>query len=245
MKEGFFAKYPQFFSSSPVGNWPLRLNARYEAIIEQNRKAFNGARVLDIASHDGRWSFAALEAGASHATGIEVRPELLAAAEKNMDALAVGRDRYRFEIGDVFERSDVFKRGYDIVMCLGFLYHTARHEELFDLIRRTQAKLVIIDTGISKLEGNFLEIRQDVVDHPAMGHSDTGVVGGKILVGRPTKGAVCMMLSHFGYEVTIVDWADLIKRTGAKVAMGKPIGANNPLKDYANGTRTTFKATLK
>ena len=244
MKDGFFSKYPQFFSSSPVGNWPLRLNARYEVIIEQNRQALQGARVLDIASHDGRWAFAELEAGAEHVTGIEVRPELLDAAEKNMKALGMGRHRYCFEIGDVFERSDVFKRKYDVVMCLGFLYHTARHEELFDLIRQTHAKLVVVDTGVSKVAGNFLEVRQDVVDHPAMGDSTTGVVGGKILVARPTRGAVQMMLGNFGYQVTEVDWASLIKKMGVNIALGRPIGANNPLRDYGTGGRTTFYATL-
>ena len=33
-----------------------RLNLRHEAMIAANRDILTGARVLDLASHDGRWS---------------------------------------------------------------------------------------------------------------------------------------------------------------------------------------------
>ena len=56
---GFFSTHSRFFESSVVGSWPERLDARYEAIVTPNKDAFTGARVLDLASHDGRWSFAA------------------------------------------------------------------------------------------------------------------------------------------------------------------------------------------
>ena len=59
----FFDKYSRFFDTSSVGNWPDRLNSRYRAIISANKSLFDGARVLDLASHDGRWSYAALDAG--------------------------------------------------------------------------------------------------------------------------------------------------------------------------------------
>src|SRR3954470_3000649 len=49
-----------------------RMNERYEALFAGNRDIFKGARVLDLASHDGRYSFAALKTGAAHVTGVEV-----------------------------------------------------------------------------------------------------------------------------------------------------------------------------
>ena len=39
------------------------MNERYEALIAINKDIFDGARVLDLASHDGRYSFAALKTG--------------------------------------------------------------------------------------------------------------------------------------------------------------------------------------
>ncbi len=53
---GFFGKYPRFLETSGTASKPDRLNLRYEAMIQANCDILEGARVLDIASHDGRWS---------------------------------------------------------------------------------------------------------------------------------------------------------------------------------------------
>ena len=74
--ECFFDDYPRFYSTSKTGPSRHRLGARHRAIIEGNERLLVGRRVLDIASHDGRWSFAALKSGAAHVTGIEARPHL-------------------------------------------------------------------------------------------------------------------------------------------------------------------------
>ena len=50
-------------SRSATEQWN-RMNERYEALFASNRDIFDGARVLDLASHDGRYSFAALKTGA-------------------------------------------------------------------------------------------------------------------------------------------------------------------------------------
>jgi len=77
---GFFDQYPRFYDTSETFAYPSRLNLRHEAIFGENTDIFEGRRVLDIASHDGRWSFAALQAGAASVVGIEGRPELVASA---------------------------------------------------------------------------------------------------------------------------------------------------------------------
>ncbi|MDZ7733009.1 MAG: hypothetical protein U5R31_07715 [Acidimicrobiia bacterium] len=59
----FFDTFARFVDSSETGPWVERLNARYEALIHANRHLLDGARVLDLASHDGRFAFAALQAG--------------------------------------------------------------------------------------------------------------------------------------------------------------------------------------
>lgn len=60
----FFDKFPEFITGGTTGVDGKRLNHRYRAIIENQRDAFSNAKVLDLASHDGRWSLAALDAGA-------------------------------------------------------------------------------------------------------------------------------------------------------------------------------------
>src|SRR3990170_6442773 len=56
----FFDQFPRFYETSQTFAYPSRLNLRHEAIFGENQDIFEGRRVLDIASHDGRWSFASL-----------------------------------------------------------------------------------------------------------------------------------------------------------------------------------------
>ena len=59
---GFFDAFPKFVETSQTGPWCERLNARYLALVHANRDIIRGATVLDLASHDGRFTFAALGA---------------------------------------------------------------------------------------------------------------------------------------------------------------------------------------
>src|SRR5918993_4504345 len=70
----FFDDYPAFCGTGRTAAIPRRLNLRHRAIIEANQDILARARVLDLASHDGRWSFAALEAGATQRSGVEGSP---------------------------------------------------------------------------------------------------------------------------------------------------------------------------
>lgn len=240
----FFDKYDCFIQSSIVGNWPDRLNARYEAIIAANASRFHGARVLDLASHDGRWTFAALEAGAAHVVGIEVRDELIDAANRNMALLGVTPDRYRFEFGDIFERDDVFCEPFDVVLCLGLLYHTVRHVELIHLIRSTNAPTLILDTRLLDMAGEYSYIQSEAAEHPANGKDDIGVRDGQILVATPTSGAVRLTLGHFGYTVYQYDWLALLARLNLSTDLQQHQSEQNPVGDYARRERGTFLATL-
>ncbi len=125
----FFDEHQRFLESSSTASGLDRLNRRHVAIIDANRDILQGARVLDIASHDGRWTCAALEAGASHVTGVEARPELVQHARDNLGAYGHDADSYTLIGADVFEAlKDPTLQGqrFDVVMCLGFLYHTLR-----------------------------------------------------------------------------------------------------------------------
>ena len=94
VREEFFDRFADFYETSETSSFPWRLNLRHEAVIAQNADLFPGARVLDLASHDGRWSMAALEAGASSVLGIEARPELVANAETTLRRYGVDESRF-------------------------------------------------------------------------------------------------------------------------------------------------------
>ena len=59
--------------------------------------------ILDIACHDGRWSFAALKNGAKSVVGIESREHLVNNANKNMETYGIKQNSYRFIQNDIHQ----------------------------------------------------------------------------------------------------------------------------------------------
>ena len=206
---------------------------------------FEGATVLDLACHDCRWTFAAIDAGAKFVTGIEVRPDLVNAAEQNMRELGVRSDRYRLLEGDMFTFRQAFEDHCDVVLCLGILYHTARHVELIELMSRTGASTIIIDTMFADRSGCLSLIGLENSEPSAHGFDTIGVRDGKILFSLPTIEALTLMLDHFGYAVRRVDWQMLIAGLDLSPDLTSGPSANNPVGDYARNLRGTFVATKK
>lgn len=217
----FFNNFDRFYTTSNTSPFPHRLNGRYEAIISRNAHELTGKRILDIASHDGRWSFAALQAGAAHVTGIEPRQELIDNAIATFTHYGIDSARYEFRRGDVFDL--LGEQSFDIVFCLGFFYHTIRHAELLHRIERTGADLVIIDTEVSPLceelpptqtgdprlvfhNPNNIQLLLDPVTDQQMACADALSRNGKTLVGRTSRAAIRFMAEHFGYTCTQYDW---------------------------------------
>lgn len=233
-----------FLVSSSVGNWPIRLRLRHRAIIEHNADVFRGAAVLDIASHDGRWSFAALQAGAAHVTGLEARDEHVEKARDNFEQLGVPPERYEFNAGDVFARGDILARGYDVVLCLGFFYHTARHLELLSLIADGRPRVLILDTAVSPLPGPAIELLWESSSRP--GNAVTGSSGraGEALVAHPSGEALDMMLESVGFAGRAFDWPALLAQHGLPKTAPKGLTAENPMGDYIRGERMTIAANL-
>ncbi len=230
----FFEQYPRFYTTSSTAPTTARLNLRYEAIFGENQDIFTDAAVLDLASHDGRWSFAALASGAKTVVGIEARPELVQAAAENLEKYGYGADRARFVAGDVHEVLGTQDFSADVVLCLGFLYHTLRYNELLAGIRRTNARYLIIDTFSPFMMGqvpNVNVITEDA-DEEGKAAADSYTSGPSVLVGRPNLAAIKTMLGPYGYRVErLSDWAGLLRDNPGTDNCG----------DYQNGRRVTIR----
>jgi len=210
----FFDDHPRFLETSETAAGRDRLNLRHEAIITGNRHILEGARVIDIASHDGRWSCAALRAGAQHVIGVEARPDLVNHSRENMAHYGISPDAYHFECGDVFDvlgdrrlkRADA-----DVVMCLGFLYHTLRYPELFAGIRRLRPKYLILDTAVYDSTEKVVRIFNESTDKQSSAVAGHGARKGRILTGWPSVPALELMLSMWDFKVEeYVDWEGLV-----------------------------------
>jgi ubiquinone/menaquinone biosynthesis C-methylase UbiE len=230
----FFQDYRRFYSTGTAGvKAKRRLNLRYEAILEENKDLFQGARVLDIASHDGRFSLAALASGAESVIGIEARPNLVDHAVANLKHYGQDPDRFRFIVGDVHEVLNTEDLEVDVVLCLGFLYHTLRFTELLRGIRGTGADHLILDTQARPMldPEPFVRVQRERIEYQGNANPDAYSVGEYVLTGRPNLAAIKVMLGCYGYEVErFSDWPRLI-------------ADNPPAKcgDYAVGRRVTLR----
>lgn len=231
----FFEQFPRFYVTSSTSPTAVRLNLRYEAIFGENRDIFAGASVLDLASHDGRWSLAALATGARSVIGIEARPELVSAAAENLGEYGYGADRASFITGDVHEVLNTQDLEADVVLCLGFLYHTLRYSELMHGIRRARARYLIIDTFSPYMMGPVpnVNVITEEADEEGKAAGGTYTHGTSVLVGRPNLAAIRTMLGAYGYEVErLSDWAGLLRDN-------PPTPAD--CADYANQRRITAR----
>jgi Methyltransferase domain len=233
----FFDTHPRFYATSRTAAHRGRLNMRYEAIFAENRDIFEGARVIDIASHDGRWSFAALETGAAEVLGIEARDELVDAARANLDHYGVDPSRYRFVAGDVFDVLGRDEGPVDVVLCLGFLYHTLRYPELMHRIRDRAPRHLIVDTFVvaGRTAKPVVHLFTERTKRESNAVVDPFSHGNRTLVGWPSLTGLEALVEAYGFAVErYSDWGSLVR--------------DNPdlgnASDYAEGRRVTARCVL-
>ncbi len=235
LEQGFFDSYPHLYSTSQTGAKPNRLNKRHRALIDSNEAIIRGKSVLDIASHDGRWSLAACKAGARHVVGIEVREHLVKSAHTNMRKYQVSEDQVHFVLGDVLEVLDQLEPGsFETVFCFGFFYHTMHHMLLLSKIARLRPTHVILDTAIDLDPDSIVEVHDEAVATEGAGAVPDPGDPTRIVVGWPTKSALELMLSSSGFTAfSYYNWH------------GAGIKRWDDLEDYHEGLRVSLVATFK
>jgi ubiquinone/menaquinone biosynthesis C-methylase UbiE len=231
MQQEFCDRFPRFLETTETISSRSRLNARWRAIIGWNTAILAGRRVLDLGCHDGRWSFAALEAGARHVIGIEARAHLVQKAAENFSHYGVSADSYDFVTGDAVEALRALKpASIDVVMCLGFFYHTLEHMRLLLEARRLGAEYIIIDTSISPAKEPIVALAFESTED-TRNAVDYGLTGNnKALVGAPSRSGLLAMLDYAGYQADFFDWQN------------NAVGDWTDLPDYAAHLRVTVRA---
>jgi hypothetical protein len=229
----FFDGFPRFLETSETAAHRGRLNLRYEAIFAENRDIFAGARVLDIASHDGRWSLAALKTGAAEVVGIEARDELVDAARENLEHYA-GGSGHRFLAGDVFEVLARERIEADVVLCLGYLYHTLRYNELMRRVQAIGPRHLVVDTTVLPgRQAPVVRLRREPAGPQKNAVEDAYSVGGRTLVGWPSVPALELIMDTYGFAPEhYSDWGSLLRDNPE---------LHDDVDDYAEGRRVTAR----
>jgi len=195
-KSGFFDDYPEFFNDESINSYPNRLNQRFHALISNNIPIIEGKRILDLAAHDGRWSFAALQHGAQNVHCIEIDNNAIKRGNEIMEKFGILKDKYQFTQGNLHQEIEkIQSNSIDTVFCFGFLYHTLQHMQLFNELKRLNPTNIIIDTDISRMLEPIIYIKTERANTPI-----------ESLVGWLSQSALEMILKHIGYSFSYYDW---------------------------------------
>jgi len=197
-----------------------RLNERHAVLIEPVAREIAGARVLDLAAHDGRWAYAFAGAGAASVVGIEGRGELIARFAQFPDAALKARVTLRE--GDIFDGLEAALAAgerYDVIGVLGIFYHIMDHFRLLRLVHALGPRLVIVDGDFTQANNAMIQLLRESVENPlnAIAQIDGQE---RALIGIPSMKAMEMMADALDYSCDWLDWNHV------------PAEERGPLADY-------------
>ncbi|MDQ3877792.1 MAG: DUF1698 domain-containing protein [Actinomycetota bacterium] len=195
---------------TPIGD-PTRINRHrqrkryfFDPLVDLFDGSLAGKRVLDLGCNAGFWSLAAIEAGAEYVLGIDGRQMHVDQANFVFDIKDVDRSRYDFVQGNIFEYDFSNHGVFDVVLCLGLMYHISKHVQLLEIIDAVNDDLLLIDTALSLAPGSYMRVHRESTDSPRNTFDYE-------IVMSPTQQALADMVGQFGYSVEVLkprfsDW---------------------------------------
>ena len=233
---------------TPIAN-PTHVNRHaqrrryfFAPIVELCGGTLQGKRVLDLGCNAGYWSLAAVEAGADSVLGVDGRQMHVDQSDLVFEARGVDPSRYRFELADIYAL-DLEGQTFDIVLCLGLLYHVRKPFELMERIATWSNDLLVIDTTLdTRVRGPYFRIMGQNVDDPRSSLDAPVAL-------HPTGEAVLELARRHGFDAAMLrphftDWTAAkryrdgsrraficAKRTPLRGSTSKrPARARNPLR---------------
>ena len=209
-----------FLETSRVSASVNRLNHRCEILLTRNLHAIRNKNILDIASHDGTFSYACLQLGANYVVGVEPRSQLVQDATKNLISLGHETSEFTFIKDDIFNYLPTVEPGqFDTILCFGFFYHTTRQTELLAQVRRIKPRYFILDTCVEKYKIPESELRgfhrwecratagylAFYYENPAREVATIQPTG---LTATPTKSLVEALLGDYGFKFKQLHWSE-------------------------------------
>ena len=183
-----------------------RMNARHRFLIEPFKEEIKGARVFDIASHDGRWAYAFAGAGAREVVGVEARQHLIDLFDDYPDPDL--RARVELRCNDLFKEleSEVEKgETYDVVGVFGIFYHIMDHFRLLKLVQALQPKVIIVDSEFMDKNWPMIQMQRENTGNNLNAASQ--IEGQQTaIVGYPSFKALDAMADVLGYDCVWLDW---------------------------------------
>lgn len=161
----------------------------FEPLLSLSGGSLAGKRVLDLGCSSGYWALQAVEAGAEFVVGVEASETAIEQAELVFEAKGVDRERYRFDVANVFEYR--LSERFDVVLCLGLLNVVSKPVALFELMSAAEPDLIVLDTGLSKAPSRLFEVSRLIEPRNRVDYD---------MVLVPTRRAVAELAGQFGLQ---------------------------------------------
>ena len=165
----------------------------FEPLVQLCGGSLAGKRVLDLGCNAGFWSLAAIEAGADFVLGVDGRRMHVDQASLVFEAKGVDPGRFRFELGDAFAIDVAGEAPFDVVLCLGLLYHVSKPVDLLERIASWNDDVLVVDTTLDPRPGPYFRLRRQDLDDPR------AAVDRPVAL-HPSKEAVAWLAHEFGYR---------------------------------------------
>jgi tRNA (mo5U34)-methyltransferase len=159
--------------------------------------SLKGKRVLDLGCNAGFWSLLAAQAGCDFVLGVDGRQMHVDQAEFVFECNNIARDRYSFLCGNLFELDVEALGSFDIVLCLGLLYHVSKPVELLEILSPINTDILVIDTELTPVPGRWIRVRKEPLDvaRAAVDYE---------IVFCPNREVVLDLVRQFGYSAIVL-----------------------------------------
>jgi LPS sulfotransferase NodH len=200
-----FDRYDEVRDSAARPVDAKRLRHRYEAIINGNRELFRNARVLNIHSGDGRWSYAALNAGAAHVVGVDSERAQVELARNIFAELRVNPGSYEFVTGEILAALRPFRpESFDVVLCQEFAKLPDPHL-FFQRLNRLRPKHIVLDTAVIAGKVPMISFRLKEPDKTATNPD----VRSAAIRAVPNHELIRILCDYFDFRWRLIDWRRL------------------------------------
>ena len=169
----------------------------FDPLVQFLGGSLKGKRVLDLGCNAGFWSLHAAQSGCDFVLGIDGRQMHVEQAEFVFEVNEIDKKQYQFIQKNIFELDPKILGTFDVVFCLGLMYHVSKPMSLMESISQVNSDILLIDTTLSRLNGSHFQVAHEPLEEPrnAVDYE---------LVLIPTKSAVVEMAAQFGYSTIVL-----------------------------------------
>jgi tRNA (mo5U34)-methyltransferase len=108
------------------------------------------ATAIDLACNEGWFSHRLLKWGAAHVIGIDIRPQLIRRAELMRAHFGICAERLELRCADVLDLDTAALGTFDVVLCLGLVYHLENPIGAIRIARKLTRDVCIIESQLTR-----------------------------------------------------------------------------------------------